>query len=345
MKTKLLLIGLAIAFSINISAQIPDEYYTATKYLSGENLKTALHNIIKNHIEFPYTSSSTDVWDILKETDRDTLNTDNVILFYSGWSVNAEQEYNSAKGWSREHVWAKSHGDFGTKKGAGTDVHHLKPCDISVNSARSNKDFDFGGSIYIDGDGVTECKSDHDSWEPRDAVKGDVARMLFYMAVRYDDSELDLELADRVENYDLNEYGKGFHGKLSTLLEWHKTDPVDSFEINRNNIIYTYQQNRNPFIDHPEYANKIWSNATGIPLNEKGEIKIYPNPANSYVTIEIPNHEKTMGSLYSINGDKIFEFEVYNKMRLQIDNIKPGKYLIKMVAKDKVYKSSIIITE
>ena len=67
-----------------------------------------------------------------------------------------------------------------------------------------------------------------------------------------------MELVDEVNTYDLNTTGKGYHGKLSTLLEWHKQDPVDSFEINRNNVIYTYQLNRNPFIDHPEYVDLIW---------------------------------------------------------------------------------------
>lgn len=241
-------------------SQIPSGYYTPAEGLSGDQLKTALHEIVKDHVVFPYTSSSTDTWDILKESDRDTANPDNVILFYSGWSVNAAQEYNNAQGWSREHVWAKSHGGFDTDDIPGTDVHALRPADISVNSARSNLDFDNGGTIYVDGDGVTECRKDGDSWEPRDAVKGDVARMLFYMATRYegDNSEIELELADAVNT--VNSYGinTGYHGKLSTLLEWHNSDPVDSFEINRNNVIYSYQGNRNPFIDHPEYVGKIW---------------------------------------------------------------------------------------
>ncbi len=116
--------------------------------------------------------------------------------------------------------------------------------------SRNYKDLDNGGSLYIDADGRTECYTDNDSWEPRDAVKGDVAHMVFYMATRYegDNGEPDLELVDSVNTYDLNEPGKGFMGKLSTLLEWDKLDPVDSFEIHRNNVIYTYQLNRNPFI-------------------------------------------------------------------------------------------------
>ncbi len=119
------LIIVILLLSSTLYADIPEGYYDGTEGLTGETLKTALHDIIDNHIEFPYTSTSTDTWDILKETDRDPDNPDNVILLYTGWSVDAAQEYNNGAGWSREHVWAKSHGDFGTSPGAGTDVHHL----------------------------------------------------------------------------------------------------------------------------------------------------------------------------------------------------------------------------
>src|SRR5690606_27997060 len=100
-----------------IIAQIPDGYYDSTIGLSDENLKSALREIIKGHIEFRYTSKETDTWDILKETDKDSNNPDNVILFYSGRSVNAAQEFNGGKGWNREHVWSKSHGNFKTAPG------------------------------------------------------------------------------------------------------------------------------------------------------------------------------------------------------------------------------------
>jgi len=165
----------------SLYADIPAGYYDSASGLSGETLKSALHNIIDDHTEFTYTSTATDVWDILKETDQDPDNADNVILLYTGWSVNAAQEYNNGQGWSREHVWPQSHGNFGTARGVGTDVHHLRPCDISVNSARGNDDFDNGGTEYIDGDGPTGCYTTSLTWEPRDAVKGDVARMIFYI--------------------------------------------------------------------------------------------------------------------------------------------------------------------
>lgn len=87
-------------------------------------------------------------------------------------------------------------------------------------------------------------------------MKGDVARMLFYMVVRYDESELDLELVDSIKDRSNKDPE---HGKLSTLLKWHNDDPVDNYERYRNHIIYDkYQHNRNPFIDHPEFVSRIW---------------------------------------------------------------------------------------
>lgn len=333
-------------FSLCSFAQIPDGYYNHANELTGEPLKSALHNIIKDHAEFPYTSTATDTWDILKETDKDTANSENVILFYSGWSVNAAQEYNDGNGWTREHVWAKSHGDFGTKMGAGTDAHHLRPADNSVNSARNNKDFDNGGSLYIDGDGATECYSDADSWEPRDAVKGDVARMLFYMATRYEgeNGEPDLELVDAVNTYDLNEAWKGYHGKLSALLEWHKSDPVDSFEIHRNNVIYTFQQNRNPFIDHPEYVNLIWISTNTKEVTQPS-VKIYPNPVSDTLYIELSDNEPTVGKLYSMHGTLIREFSMTGKSQISVQEFNSGVYILEINSNNQVSRQKFIISK
>ena len=102
-----------------------------------------------------------------------------------------------------------------------------------------------------------DCLTDSDSWEPRDEVKGDVARMIFYMAVRYEgaNGEPDLEVNDKVDNG-----SDPFMGKVSVLKEWNEADPVDAFEANRNEVIFSeIQHNRNPFIDHPEWVNEIWN--------------------------------------------------------------------------------------
>ncbi|WP_281658724.1 endonuclease [Halobacillus sp. Cin3] len=224
------------------------DYYSSADGLMGDALKQELHNVIDDHTELTYS----DVWDALRHTDEDPNNTGNVLLLYTGNSISKYENGGYVDEWNREHVWAKSHGDFGTRMGAGTDIHHLRPTDVSVNSARSNLDFDNGGSAYAD---APDTYSDSDSWEPRDEVKGDVARMIFYMAVRYegDQGELDLEIADYTGT------SGPYLGKLSTLKQWHESDPVDSFERNRNEIIFSdYQGNRNPFIDHPEYVEQIW---------------------------------------------------------------------------------------
>ena len=235
-----LLIMCTIAYS-----QIPEGYYDGTEGLSGDDLKSALNDIIDGHTELSYDG----VWNALRDTDEDPDNTDNVILLYTGWSV-SNSGYPT---WNREHTWAKSHGDFGYNPPCGTDVHHIRPTDVQVNGDRGNLDFDYSDNPYP---GIEGCFYDSDSWEPRDEVKGDVARMIFYMATRYEgeNGELDLVVVDEVNTYPNPE-----HGKLSALLEWNTLDPPSIFEETRNDRIYdNWQGNRNPFVDHPEFADYIW---------------------------------------------------------------------------------------
>lgn len=228
---------------------LDDTYYQDALGKTGTALKSSLHTIIKDQSKLTYSQ----VWDALKDTDQDPANSSNVILLYSGRSEPKSDNGGGADQWNREHVWAKSHGDFGTSTGPGTDIHHLRPEDVSVNSARGNKDFDNGGTELSEAPGNY---TDSDSFEPRDAVKGDVARMILYMAVRYegDDSFADLEPNDSVSN------GSAPHiGRLSVLKTWSEQDPPDSFEKRRNDVIFDqYQHNRNPFIDHPEWVEAIW---------------------------------------------------------------------------------------
>ena len=258
----ILLIAL-LALTSNAHAQIPTGYYDNALNQTGDDLKDSLHNIIKGHTKFSYSSSNTDVWDILKVADRDPNDSTKVIGIYSGFSMDAAGEYNSGSGWNREHVWAKSRGNFGTTQGAGTDAHHLRAADISTNSARNNRNFDYADTYYNDASGyysgATDSKTSSTDWiwEPRDEVKGDIARMIFYMATRYegDGNEPDLELT---ENHLNNSDQSPLHSKLSVLLEWHQNDPVSPEEELRNNVIYSYQNNRNPFIDHPEFVCDIY---------------------------------------------------------------------------------------
>lgn len=329
--------------------QIPPDYYNTTIGLSGTSLKNALYLTIKNHTTFPYTSSNTDVWDILKITDQDPNNPENVLLIYTNISVNGAQEYNNGNGWEREHVWAKVHGGFGTNPPAGTDVHHIRPIHSSVNSARNSRYFAqctvpylLSGAIPT---GSYTSTTEH-IWKPRDEDKGDVARMIFYMAVRYEgeNGEPELEIVDTIPSN--NNEPSGVMAKLSDLLLWHIQDPVDEKERRRNDIIYyQYQHNRNPFIDHPEFVHMIWGSSAGIENNLKQPtLKIYPNPTSELLHIEVPAKMigtpfKIFNSMKQVVWSDVFESE---KITLNIKHFPAGLCFLEANGFNLVYKISII---
>lgn len=328
---KNLFTAILVLVAFTCFSQIPDGYYDNAEGLSGDELKTALYNIIKNHTDYPYSDSGTDTWDILKESDRDPNNSANVILIYTGWSVDAEQEWNDGAGWNREHVWAKSRGDFGIYPPEGTDAHHLRPCDPSVNSARNNRWFNYCDEEYYDGGIATGSYTSSTDWfwQPRDEAKGDVARMIFYMATRYEgeNGELDLEVIDYIPS---DRYtNEPIHAKLDALLDWNEEDPVDNFERNRNEVVYSYQGNRNPFIDHPEFVNAIYNpdedtTSTDIFMPaEEQQIKIYPNPAANYININAPDNYSF--EIYSVIGAKMLETK--NK-QIDISYFDKGIYFV-----------------
>ncbi len=345
-----------------VQANIPQDYYLEANGKSSEQLKEALYQIISNHTVFPYTSSSTDTWDILQLSDQDPENHDNMILVYTGRSQDKGyrdgsgnySQYENGNGtqsnsWNREHVWPKSHGFPDEDDNAYTDVHNLKPSDRSVNSSRGTKDFDYGGNQHSE---ATNCFTDSDSWEPSDFVKGDIARILFYMVVRYDpgydhnNNSFDLELVD----YTTPGNNDPILGKLSTLIQWHFDDPVDDFEINRNEVIFGFQQNRNPFIDHPSLVNFLWGENVGQNWNENlsfnnfssnNDLTVFPNPSTGILnfTEELQN-EKI--EIFSLTGKKIFEKEVTNTNSLNL-NLNPGIYLLKISNNTRANYSKIII--
>lgn len=210
-------------------------YYKNAEGLVGETLLLALRTIVNNgyqgHI---YYDASYE----LAYTDRDPNNSSNVILVYTGASVSGT--WDSGVTWNKEHVWPQSllGEDAGGTVNMASDIHNLKPANPVWNSSRGNKYYD-----------LTTTST---TFEPRDEVKGDVARILFYMVTMYSV----LELVDQYPNVHQM-------GLLSVLLEWNDLDPVDDFERARNNEIYTYQNNRNPYIDYPEFVDLVWDNLQG----------------------------------------------------------------------------------
>lgn len=254
---------LAISTSAFAQTAPPIHYYDAAIGKTGTQLKAALQGIIRSHTVIPYTSSSTDTWDAIKILDQDPTNTNNILLIYSGWSVPKSEQSNGSTGtWDREHLWPQSFGivALNSNSRAKSDLFNIRPIDIGVNSSRGNKYYDVSTSpvsSYPEAPGSTY---DSNSWEPRTADKGGIARSMFYMATRYDGSDADvpdLELSDSPDQ-DLYRFGK-----LSTLLAWHRQYPVATSERQRNQTIYaTYQHNRNPFVDHPDYVEMVFLGVT-----------------------------------------------------------------------------------
>lgn len=312
--------------------QIPEGYYDSAKGLSGNILRIALNDIIDNHKRIPWESSKIYSWTVLYESDRDPANPSNVILFYSGQSVQAV-DISDHHSWEREHVWARSHGDFSEIPLIKCDLHNLKPAHESYNGSAGKwyKDFDETETPFIT-DGIsTECYSDNDSWEPREMDKGDLARIMFYMDVRYEGGKdsLDLVLIDEVNTADKTIPGKvGYHGKLSTLLEWNRLDPVDEFERNRNKVIYGYQGNRNPFIDHPEYADLIWGK--NLISSSSGLLSIFPVPASDFLHLVWSGKNPAHGRLLNSSGGIEQDFEFSGTLTLAVSNLKPGIYYIQV---------------
>jgi len=223
-----------------------NSYYADANGLCEEELKEALRIIIS-------VVSKVETYDDLRydipKTDTDPNDSSNIILLYTGKSV--PSTWDSGSTWNREHVWPRSLGWFSTE-GAGGDLHHIRPTNNSANSARGNKKYgevDHSDSnkktVTMAGYGVVHYGyASKDYFEPLDNVKGDIARIIFYLMVRYEEAD----------SYTFTTIAQS----KEMLLKWNEMDPVDAFEQYRNEKTYEIQGNRNPFIDHPECAELIW---------------------------------------------------------------------------------------
>jgi endonuclease I/chitodextrinase len=261
-------IALLLFFTAGI-AQIPAGYYdsaTGTNY----TLKTELYNIIKGHTDNGYgglytTYQSSDV-DHFYENDGTVLDmysenpSGSDAYNYSTGSTQRCGNY-SAEGdcYNREHIIPQS--TFNSSAPMVSDAHFITPTDGKVNGQRSNYPHGTVGSVTwtsLNGSKLGSSSVAGYSgtvFEPIDEFKGDIARMYFYFATRYENtvSGYSYPMFDGSSN---QVFTTAF---LNMLLTWNNQDPVSIREIERNNGVYTFQNNRNPYIDHPEYVQQIWN--------------------------------------------------------------------------------------
>ncbi len=254
----------AFLFWFTAYAQIPPGYYAGCEGLSGHPLRNRLHVIVRGHKVIPYSSGTRlDVSDALAVLDEDSQNTNRVRLLYGNTNT-LKSNFGETTGWNREHSWPNSYG-IDSEGPAYSDLHHLFACDANVNSSRGNKFYDrsWAGDGSLTNPAHVEAvgsSTDRDSWQPPTDQRGNLARALLYMDVRYAGDvagELDLELTDELT---LLTSTNRYMGRLTTLLCWHLLDPVDERERQRNEGVFLLQNNRNPFVDHPEFVTLVFGN-------------------------------------------------------------------------------------
>jgi endonuclease I len=340
----------------NVTPTIPTGYYASLEGLSGSALKQAIQDIIANPAVV-HLHSYADIWDIIRTADQNPANHSKVWCMYIEQPMSKidQQQGSSIVGkWNREHIFCQSRGGFqvalgdtadgisiwNTTSAANvvdgiSDAHHIRVENGQENSSRNNKNYGTVNSSTVYA-GPTGTQG---SW------KGDVARSLFYMAVRFNGLN--------VVNGDPSEYNgsvpSGNIGDLATLLAWNTQDPRDDFEMNRNNYIYTWQQNRNPFIDYPLLANYVFGPQYGQPwfaslansILNTDEIKIFPNPASEYIFIsgiETP----TRILIYTLSGQKVLQQELSTDGKISL-NLPAGIYFVNMKSEEKTETKKIIV--
>lgn len=196
-------------------------YYSVLEGVTHSNLLSVLRDLLSNYTYRNYDYAR----DLLQDSDEDPNNTNNIILVYNRASVLSTWDRGNT--WNREHVWPQSMLVSTEQK---ADVHNLKPANPSINSSRGNNKYASGSGTYGNVDG---------GFFPGEADKGDIARIVMFMHIKYN---LNIDLV----------------GDINILLRWHEQDPVDAFESRRNDVIYSDTKNRNPFIDYPNLANRLF---------------------------------------------------------------------------------------
>ncbi|MCR5037464.1 MAG: endonuclease [Bacteroidales bacterium] len=262
---KRLYIFLLLLFDVaaTIKAQAPSGYYNSAAGLTGTELKQALHDIIDDHTTISYAQ----IWDAFVSTDNKGNNVvwdmysdgAGYTYYYNNGAQQCGNYDSEGDCYNREHSWPKSWFTGNENSVPGRDLHHIFPTDGFVNQQRSDNPF---GEVATaswtsqNGSKLGTCKSSMGYtgkvFEPIDEYKGDLARAIMYMSVRYYTEDSDWNTSAMTNKSEIKSWA------ITMLLNWSDNDPVSDKEIARNNAVYAIQNNRNPFIDNPNYARLIW---------------------------------------------------------------------------------------
>ncbi len=341
-KTITLLISVNICFLPMLPAQIPAGYYDAAAGLTGVTLKNKLHDIISNgYIAGTYADlwtsyQTTDkradgkVWDMYSDIPGGTPPYLFTFVTNQCGSYSAEGDC-----YNREHSVPESW--FSGASPMYSDLFHIVPTDGYVNNRRSN--YPFGDVSTASWTSLNGSKLGSSAvagytgtvFEPIDSFKGDFARIYFYMVTRYKD-ELPSWSAPPFSGSDFTVWAKNM------FLQWNALDPVSSKEITRNNKAYLIQNNRNPYVDHPEWVAAVWGPSSGIDItNNQIFINIFPNPAGDLldVTITGNNVKNSTITLFQLDGKFLFSMVAEQRQNeVNLSGLPDGVYLINVKGPD-----------
>lgn len=256
-------------------------YYASITATGGQQLLGQLHDLmITTHVKYTTYDDCKDPAIALK---TDAGSNGDIMEFYSQADLSSKWQYGANGTWNREHVWCQSlsSGLWGTSYG-GSDLHHIRPTESSLNSARGNTKYGTANNgsakYYKNSSGGTVALGGYlggNAFEPIDEVKGDVARILMYVYVHYNkavnvggttDGSLSSKSAVGTLKFTNIVYAVSEDAAIELLLRWNSLDPVDDIERNRNDAVYAVQGNRNPFIDNRQYAEAIWNSGEEEPV-------------------------------------------------------------------------------
>ncbi len=333
---KLYLVLTLIIAAATLNAQ-PQGYYDGTEGLTGNALKTKLHGIIKNDKHVSYSGlwnayEQTDkkpngkVWDIYSDIPNGTPPYQFTFVINQCGNYSGEGDC-----YNREHLWAQSWtNNDGTEK---TDLHHVYPTDGYVNNRRSNYAFgEVGNASWTSQNGSKLGKNTVSGFtgtvfEPIDEYKGDIARALMYVSVRYYTEDGKWNNSDMTNKSIIKDWA------IAMLLRWHEEDPVDDKEINRNNAVYNIQHNRNPFVDYPEFANMIWDSHWSVDeMQQTVLVNVWPNPATSTVNIKGENIDAVY--MYNAVGQLVLYLDVDKDEQSVVDvsGFNSGIYFMNVIS-------------
>jgi len=340
---RITLISILFIISVAILAQIPSGYYNTAVGKTEAALKTQLYTLISH--AYNSSSSPTDVGYsglyTVYETSDVTSN-GKVWDMYSTciWTPGLKKcgNYSSVCDcYNREHSIPQSW--FDEAAPMVSDAFHVYPTDGKVNGQRSNFPFGecSGGTTLSGGKGrlgsSTFAGYSGTVFEPDNEYKGDFARTYFYFATRYQN----IMSTIGGESFNNTNYPSFTTWSLNLFLKWHRQDTVSQKEITRNNAVYSYQKNRNPFIDHPELAEYIWGDKKGTPWsltagieNAKLEFNISQTVGAKSLTIKT-NEQNCSCRILSLNGILVERKNISNT-EIQTANLKEGMYLIEITA-------------